>query len=539
MESVTSAPPTEGVSEQPAPAARRPGCAPVDVLIQTYNEEANLPHALASLRGWVNRVFVVDSGSTDRTEAIAREQGADFISHAWEGYARQKNWALANLPFESPWVMILDADEAITPGLRSEITRVCSQPPDEVREAGFYINRYLVFMGHRIRHCGYFPSWNLRLFKTGRARYEDRPVHEHMILDGDAGYLRELMSHEDRRGLEHYIAKHNRYSTLEAETLFFAQKYESGVEPKLFGGGAIARRRFFRTKIYPKLPAKWLGRFVWMYLINLGFLDGMAGLRFCMLISSHELFTSLKLRELHYQAKLARMGEAATPTETTVIQQDLPPAARPTAVPPARATPPGENGSRAHERAAPRLEAPMSDEQAVQLRVTSPWSFGTKVRRVLWMFAQTLLFRPSFHNWYGWRRFILRCFGAKIGKGARFRPSVWIEMPWNIEAGELCAVGDYAILYSLGKIRIGKLVVISQYAHLCAGTHDYRHTSFPLITPPIDIGDEAWVAADAFVGPGVTVGARAVVGARSTVVKDVPPNQVVVGNPARVVSSRA
>lgn len=526
MESVVSAPISLDI---PSSAARpRSGCAPVDILIQTYNEQANLSHALASVSGWVNRVFVVDSGSTDRTEAITREHGAQFVSHAWEGYAGQKNWALANLPFESPWIMILDADEAITPELRREMVEVCSRPAEQTPEAGFYINRYLMFMGRRIRHCGYFPSWNLRLFKAGRARYEDRPVHEHMILDGDAGYLRGLMSHEDRRGLEHYIAKHNRYSTLEAETLFFAQKYESGVEPRLFGGGAIARRRFFRTKIYPKLPAKWLGRFVWMYFINLGFLDGLTGLRFCMLISSHELFTSLKLRELQYDAERALRSGGRAPIETTMVQQDTSPAPRRAATP--------TDASQLSPDATP--DQAVSDAHAVMLRVTSPWSFGDKVRRVMWMFVQAVLFRPSFHNWYGWRRLLLRCFGAKIGRRARFRPSVWIEMPWNIEAGELCAVGDHAILYSLGKIRIGRLVVISQYAHLCAGTHDYRQKSFPLLTPAIEIGDEAWVAADAFVGPGVKVGARAVVGARSTVIKDVPSNAVVVGNPARVVSSR-
>src|SRR4051812_18122914 len=94
----------------------------VDVLIQTFNEEANLPHTLASLKGWVNKVFVVDSGSTDRTADIAREYGAEFLHHDWEGYAAQKNWALDNLPFESPWILILDADEGVSPELRNEIT---------------------------------------------------------------------------------------------------------------------------------------------------------------------------------------------------------------------------------------------------------------------------------------------------------------------------------------------------------------------------------------------------------------------------------
>src|SRR5207344_479734 len=111
-----------------------------------------------------------------------------------------KNWALDNLPFESPWVLILDADESVSTELRDEISALVSRTSDSVPEAGFYINRVFIFMGRQIRHCGYFPSWNLRLFKRGKARYEQRPVHEHMILHGREGYLRGLMSHEDRRG---------------------------------------------------------------------------------------------------------------------------------------------------------------------------------------------------------------------------------------------------------------------------------------------------------------------------------------------------
>jgi putative colanic acid biosynthesis acetyltransferase WcaF len=161
-----------------------------------------------------------------------------------------------------------------------------------------------------------------------------------------------------------------------------------------------------------------------------------------------------------------------------------------------------------------------------------------KVRRVAWMFVQALLFRPSFHNWYGWRRFLLRLMGAKIGNGVRVRPTSRIEIPWHVEMGDDSVVGDYTILYSLGTIRIGRNVTVSQYAHLCAGTHDHTDPTFPLLTPPVVIGDHAWIAAEAFVGPGVTVGAWAVAGARATVVKDVPPGEIWAGNPARFIKFR-
>jgi putative colanic acid biosynthesis acetyltransferase WcaF len=168
----------------------------------------------------------------------------------------------------------------------------------------------------------------------------------------------------------------------------------------------------------------------------------------------------------------------------------------------------------------------------------SVWSTRDKVRRVVWMFVRAILFRPSFHNWYGWRRFVLRLMGAKVGAGVRVRETARIEIPWNLEIGDDTVVGDLAILYSLGKIRLGRKVIISQYAHLCAGTHDQSDPTFPLLTPPVTVEDGAWVAADAFVGPGVTVGAWAVVGARATVVKDVPPAQIWGGNPARFIKPR-
>ena len=170
----------------------------VDVLIQTHNEELNLPHTLASVKGWVNRVFVVDSGSNDKTRDIALSYGASFVSKEWQGYARQKNWALDNLPFESPWVLILDADERVSPDLKEEILQIVTRPAQNAPCTGYFINRVTIFMGRKIWHSAFFPSWNLRLFKRGLAHYEEREVHEHMIVRGRTGYLKHLILHEDR-----------------------------------------------------------------------------------------------------------------------------------------------------------------------------------------------------------------------------------------------------------------------------------------------------------------------------------------------------
>ena len=268
----------------------------VDVLIQTHNEEQNLPHTLASIAGWVERIFVVDSGSTDRTADIAREYGAEFVHHEWEGYARQKNWALANLPFESDWTLILDADEAVSPQLKEEILSLTRQPVESVPQCGFLINRIFVFMGRRIRHSGYFPSWNLRLFKRGQARYEDRSVHEHMICDGPVGKLRHLLIHEDRRGLEHFFAKHNRYSTLEAVEIFERPEPWPGLRRLM--RDSVVRRRFVKSRIMPNLPMAWWWRWFFMYVLRAGFLDGRAGWWLAQFISNYEFGVQLKLRQL-------------------------------------------------------------------------------------------------------------------------------------------------------------------------------------------------------------------------------------------------
>jgi len=270
----------------------------IEVIIPVKDEAKNLPYALASVMQWADRVWVVDSESTDDTCAIAAEAGAEVVVQPWLGHAKQKNWAIQNLDIKADWVFILDADEAILPELKEELLAIASQPTDAVKEAAFNINRYFIFLGKRIRHCGYYPSWNVRFFKRGKALYEEREVHEHMVVQGETGKLKGHMEHYDRRGLEVYMAKHNRYSTLEAkEILTQLEKKDETIDASIFGT-AQQRRRWIKQYVYPKLPAKWFCRFVWMYVLRFGFLDGLTGLRFCLFISSYELLISLKMVEL-------------------------------------------------------------------------------------------------------------------------------------------------------------------------------------------------------------------------------------------------
>lgn len=156
----------------------------------------------------------------------------------------------------------------------------------------------------------------------------------------------------------------------------------------------------------------------------------------------------------------------------------------------------------------------------------------------LWWLVQSSLFSCSPQFMFGWRRWLLRLFGAKIGQSVLVRPSVKITYPWNVNIGDFAWVGDDVVLYSLGAIEIGDHAVVSQRSYLCAASHDYTQANFPIYAKKICIGTQAWLATDVFVAPGVTIGDGAVIGARSSVFHDLPPMMVCVGCPAKPIKSR-
>src|SRR5205814_1242867 len=196
---------------------------PLSVLVPVKNEAANLGDCLASL-SFADEIVVVDSGSIDDTQAIADGAGAQIVQFAWNGkFPRKKNWALENVCWQHEWVLIVDADERITPELQREIRFGIRRSDVD----GFYLNRRFWFLGGWINHCGYFPSWNLRLFRHRLGRYEraesggggssgDNEVHEHVILNGRAEHLAAPMEHYAYPDISTFVEKHNRYSTWEA-----------------------------------------------------------------------------------------------------------------------------------------------------------------------------------------------------------------------------------------------------------------------------------------------------------------------------------
>lgn len=265
----------------------------VEVLIPTLNEAGHIAAAIANA-SQLGPVFVLDSLSSDGTQEIARAAGATVIEHPFTDYAAQKNWGLEHLPFRAPWVFILDADERLTPALCREVTEKIGGG-DEV---GYYVNRQLIFMGRPVRHGGLYPAWNLRLFRRDCARYEERAVHEHVVCRGPTGFLRAEMLHIRREGMTRYLEKHIRYADLESdEWVKWRRGQSSGAPTGSLFRRQLRLRQWLRRRLWPRLPLRPLWRFIWMFVVRLGFLDGRAGWHLARLMASYEYMITLLYKE--------------------------------------------------------------------------------------------------------------------------------------------------------------------------------------------------------------------------------------------------
>ncbi len=280
---------------------------PVSVLIPVKNEEKNLAACLQSV-SWADECVVVDSGSTDRTKEITAECGAQLVPFAYQpGSPKKKNWALENYKFKNDWILILDADERITEDLAREIAAVLKSPQFN----GYYLNRRFFFLDRWIRHAGYFPSWNLRLFRLGSARYEfmpdfssqtgDNEVHEHMILNGEAGKLTAPMDHFAYPDVFTFLEKHNRYSSWEATCNQSEQEFADNS-----ASGFIISAKRFAKKAARKIPFPHWARFFYHYCIRAGFLDGLAGYFFCHLLAEYEFQIWVKRYEFRRRASVQK-----------------------------------------------------------------------------------------------------------------------------------------------------------------------------------------------------------------------------------------
>jgi len=270
----------------------------LSVLVLTHNEQLHIERCLSSVAGWVDEIFVVDSFSIDRTLEIARSFGAHVVQHEFRYHAEQKNWALRNLPITGDWLLLLDADEWVPAELRDEILERLRA--DTGQYDGYWMRYRLIFYGRWIRHCGWYPTWILRLVRRSNARIEDRLLDEHALVDGNTGRLQHDLIHENKRDMADWIAKHNRYSSRAAAMT--GECSGAGIQSKFFGNQA-QRKRYIKEKIWPHLPGRALLYFLYLYVLRLGFLDGQHGLVFCAMRGVFEQFNTAKTWELRYLSR--------------------------------------------------------------------------------------------------------------------------------------------------------------------------------------------------------------------------------------------
>jgi glycosyltransferase involved in cell wall biosynthesis len=300
----------------------------IAVVILTFNESIHLPRALDHIRAFAREVFVIDSYSTDDTVGLAKAGGAQVLEHPFQNYARQFEWALANAPITSDWVMRLDADEIIEADLAGEIVATLPTLPADV--TGVNLNRKTIFQGRFIRHGGRYPLTLLRIWRRGKARIEDRWMDEHMYLtEGRTVTFKGGFSDHNLYDLTFFTAKHNSYASREA--LDALNQRLRLFEPQLALASASTAKqarvkRFLKESVYNKLPFEISATlfFLYRYVLQLGFLDGRPGLIYHVLQGFwYRFLVGSKLRELEQAVKGAKSDDEIRSAVARLTRQKL------------------------------------------------------------------------------------------------------------------------------------------------------------------------------------------------------------------------
>jgi glycosyltransferase involved in cell wall biosynthesis len=276
-------------------------------MILSFNEEVNIADCLATTH-WSDDVILIDSFSTDATIERARTARPDLrvFTNSFEDFGQQRNWAIDNTSPKHPWILFLDADERIP----DDCARAMRQAIlSDSGHAGYYLTYRNWFMGKWIKHCTLYPSWQLRLFKLGECRYKKEGHGQREVTNGSLGYINEPYDHYGfNKGIADWVDRHNAYSSNEAAHIrtLKGQKLETSLQ-----ADAVARRRQLK-QIAAKAGMRPLLRFLYLYIIKGGFLDGRPGYVFCLLRVAHEIHITAKLAELEYLAQ----SEGAAPLDT-------------------------------------------------------------------------------------------------------------------------------------------------------------------------------------------------------------------------------
>lgn len=289
----------------------------LSVIILTKNEQGHIARAIESVRSIAQRIYVVDSGSNDDTIAIAKSYDAIILSNPWRNYATQFNWAIAQLPDDSDWVLRLDADEYVTDELNAEIHQKLNQLPVETK--GIIIGRRMTFLRRTIRYGGIFPTQVIRFFRYGYGQCENRWMDEHLLIDGEVEQFSGEIIDDNMNTLTWWTEKHNQYANREAIDMLNQKHHFMGQSNDLeqTKAGQAGRKRWIKNNIYTKIPMglRPLIYFLYRYIIRLGFLDGKEGFAFHFLQGFwYRYLVDVKIFEVEQHMK-----KTALPIETAIL----------------------------------------------------------------------------------------------------------------------------------------------------------------------------------------------------------------------------
>lgn len=268
----------------------------VSVLVLTMNEEVNIRRCLGGIK-WADEIFVLDSGSTDRTLDIAREYTDKIFTRKFDNWSSQLNWALDNLPYRNEWLLNVDADEVVDDALAAELIDVAARNPKEFTV--YWMRRRFIFLGKWLRYSALYKTWIIRYFRHRNLRFQ-RLVNPVPIYEGGNGYLRSDLLHDDRKGFVALVARHNSYSSYEAmeslKRLYPECLTDAERSLTLNDDSAIKRKKrvFERLPLFMRPPI----RFSYMFFLSMGFLDGVRGFIYCFFKLCYEFFICVKIYEM-------------------------------------------------------------------------------------------------------------------------------------------------------------------------------------------------------------------------------------------------
>lgn len=277
----------------------------ISILVLTKNEEKDLPGCLKSV-SWSDDIVVYDSLSTDATKRIALESNARVVERQFDNWASHQNWGLKNISFRHPWVFYIDADERLTPEASRELQAIASAPLSD--NVAYRIQRRDFFQGRHLRHVQTSP-WYIRFFRPEFVRYE-RLVNPLTVVNGPVGDLKAYLDHYPfSKGISHWINRHNNYSTFEAQQIIDNRRTGEPFSLKAaFLEKDFNNRRFHQKELFYRLPGRPLLKFVLLYVLKRGFLDGNPGFTYALLQSIYEIFIVLKVQELERQQLIPETG---------------------------------------------------------------------------------------------------------------------------------------------------------------------------------------------------------------------------------------